>query len=74
VAKENRICFVIGPIGDPGSDVRKRSDQIVEHIIAPAAQECGYGEPLRADKISAPGIITAQIVQHVIEPRWSWPI
>src|ERR1700730_4222462 len=61
------ICFVIGPIGEPESAVRKRANQIVDHIIAPAAAECGYGEPLRADKISSPGLITVQIIQHVME-------
>lgn len=59
-------CFVIAPIGDEGSEVRNRSDQILTYIIEPVAQKCGY-EPLRADSISKPGIITAQIIEHLIE-------
>jgi hypothetical protein len=58
---------VIAPIGDLGSDIRKRSDQILKHIIAPACEECGYDEPIRADKIAAPGVITTQIIQHLID-------
>lgn len=62
----NKICFVIAPIGDEGSEPRRRSDQVLNHIIAPAAEECGYAT-IRADKISEPGIITSQIIQHLVE-------
>ena len=58
-------CFVIAPIGKEGSDVRKRSDQVLEHIIKPATTECGY-EPVRADQISEPGIITSQIIERLM--------
>lgn len=63
---EPKTCFVIAPIGEPDSDIRKRSDQILKHIITPAITECGY-EPIRADQISEPGIITRQIIQHIID-------
>jgi hypothetical protein len=62
----NRTCFVIAPIGKEGSDVRARSDQVLKHIISPAAKECGY-ESIRADQISEPGLITSQVIQHVVE-------
>ncbi len=61
-----RLCFVIAPIGDPETDERRRSDQILKHIISPAVKECGYN-PLRADQISEPGIITSQVIQHIVE-------
>lgn len=64
--KGPRICFVIAPIGKEGSDVRVRSDQVLNHIISPAAKECGY-ETVRADQISEPGLITSQVIQHVVE-------
>jgi hypothetical protein len=35
--KNNTTCFVIGPIGKEGSDVRLRSDQVL--IIGAAANE-----------------------------------
>ena len=43
-----------------------RSDQVLKHIVAPAAKECGY-ETIRADQISEPGIITSQVIQHVVD-------
>ena len=59
-------CFVIAPIGEEGSDVRKRSDQILEYVIGPAADECGY-KATRADEIDDPGMITSQILQRIVE-------
>jgi hypothetical protein len=63
---QKRLCFVIAPIGEEGSETRTRSDQVLNHVIAPAAAECGY-KALRADKISEPGLITPQIIQHLVE-------
>jgi hypothetical protein len=64
--KDTKVCFVIAPIGTEGSDVRVRSDQVLKHIITPAARECGY-EPIRADQISEPGLITSQVIQHIVQ-------
>ena len=60
-----KICFVIAPIGEPGSEIRKRSDQILEHIIRPTVESCGY-KAVRADEIAEPGLITNQIIRHVV--------
>jgi len=59
-------CFVIAPIGEPGSDTRKRSDVVLKYVISPAAEHCGY-TALRADQISEPGLITSQVIQHIID-------
>jgi hypothetical protein len=61
-----KLCFVIAPIGDSGSETRKRSDQVFKYIIEPCAKECGYAA-VRADQISEPGIITNQVIQHLID-------
>jgi len=65
--KVTKSCFVIAPIGEEGTDIRRRSDQVLKHIICPAAEKCGYEEPIRADQISEPGIITSQVIQHLID-------
>jgi hypothetical protein len=70
LTKENKetvekIAFVICPIGEPGSDARKRSDTVLKYIIEPPLKECGY-EALRADKISEPGRITSQVITHLL--------
>lgn len=62
---DKKHCFVIAPIGDPDSDTRKRSDQVLKHIIRPAVEACGYAAQ-RADEIDKPGIITSQVIQRVV--------
>jgi hypothetical protein len=61
----DKTCFVIAPIGEPESEIRKRSDQILKHVITPAVQQFGY-EPLRADQIAEPGLISSQVIQHIM--------
>jgi hypothetical protein len=65
-ASQKGVCFVIAPIGEERSETRTRSDQVLRHVIAPAANECGY-RALRADRISEPGIITSQVIQHLVD-------
>jgi len=59
-------AFVISPIGEDGSEVRKRSDQILKYVITPVAFECGYTVE-RADNIHEPGTITRQIVARILK-------
>lgn len=65
--KENdkKGAFIISPIGDPGSEIRKRADAILKYVIEPPLSECGY-KAVRADKISEPGIITSQVITHIM--------
>lgn len=35
-------CFVISPIGKPGSSIRVRADRVLDQIIRPAVNQCGY--------------------------------
>lgn len=54
-------CFVISPVGEPGSETRKRSDRVLVHVFEVALQE--EYKVTRADKISEPGMITSQILR-----------
>ena len=65
MANKNKTCFVIAPIGPEGSDTRKRSDQLLKHVLEAALEPRGY-EVVRADRISQPGSITIQVLEHVI--------
>lgn len=64
MSKYEQNCFVIAPIGPQDSKDRKRSNQVLEHIIKPAAKRCGY-RTVRADKILKPGNVLFQIVQRL---------
>lgn len=61
-----KLCFVISPIGAAGSDIRQRCDKVLRHVIRPAVEAAGY-QAVRADEISEPGIITAQVIQHLVD-------
>lgn len=63
---DSKLCFVIAPIGEADSEIRKRSDRILKFIIKPAIEAFGY-EAKRADQISAPGQITSQVIQHILD-------
>lgn len=65
-APQPKNCFVISPIGEENSDTRRRSDQVLKHIIKPSAESCGY-RAIRADEIDKPGLITSQVIQRVVE-------
>lgn len=68
-----RMCFVVGPIGDPyavhDSPEREAYEHhlgIFEQVIAPACEKYGIAA-VRADGISHAGDINEQICRHVIE-------
>jgi hypothetical protein len=64
--KKEKQCFVIAPIGGDGTSERKRSNVIQKHVISPVVVECGYPQVVRADQISRPGLITNQIIEHLL--------
>lgn len=63
-----KICFYITPIGDPGSEHRRHSDFMIEYIIQPAVKEFGL-TVVRADKMSKPGMIGKQVIEHILRSR-----
>jgi hypothetical protein len=58
-------CFVISPIGQDDTDIRKRADQVLRHIIKKALSDSYTVE--RADDISKPGLITLQIIERLMK-------
>ncbi|MCX5804333.1 MAG: hypothetical protein NTU69_12535 [Proteobacteria bacterium] len=59
-------CFVIAPIGEDNSDMRKHSDEVLEYIIKPVTKEFHY-ITIRSDQINKSGIITNQIIEHLLK-------
>ncbi len=59
------VCFVVSPIGDPGSAVRNRADAVFAAIIEPAVTRLGF-TPLRADQIERPGLISIQMLNYLV--------
>jgi hypothetical protein len=61
-----KTAFVISPIGRKGTKVRRNADLTFRHVIEPACAANGL-QVVRADRISSPGMITSQIITHIIE-------
>ena len=73
IAKEaavpwTKVCFYISPIGEEGTEQRKHSDFFLHQIVEPAME--GFGlQIVRADAIGKPGMITGQIIEHLIKAK-----
>jgi hypothetical protein len=67
-AKWSDTCFYIAPIGDAGSEQRKHSDLFLRSVIEPALKEFGL-TVVRADDIAEAGMITSQIIEHIMRSR-----
>ena len=55
-------CFVISPIGDTGTDIRKNADQLYQDIIKPVCEKCGFAAQ-RVDEFNTPDSITQEILE-----------
>lgn len=62
----DNICFYITPIGADGSEQRKHADLFMEHLVVPAVEELGL-RVVRSDTIDAVGMITSQIIEHLVK-------
>lgn len=65
-----RTCFYVTPIGEEGSEPRKHADVWLGHLVEPAVDALDMGlRVVRADHIDNPGLITAQVIQHLLRAR-----
>ncbi|WP_410513454.1 hypothetical protein PaeBR_03060 [Paenibacillus sp. BR2-3] len=65
----NNRCFIVTPIGDELSDIRRASEGVIDSIIIPVLTELGYSsENIKvAHRISKSGSITKQVIQRILE-------
>jgi len=59
------VCFVVSPIGDPSSEIRRRADQLTKFLINPVLAD--KYEVIRADYITVPGSINRQVFDHLLK-------
>jgi hypothetical protein len=60
-----KVCFLIAPIGQDGTEERKHSDMVMESLIDRALEGEDF-EVVRADRIGDPGMISEQVIKHLI--------
>jgi hypothetical protein len=63
-----KVCFYVTPIGSIEDEQRKHSDLFLSSIIEPALTGMGL-TVVRADQIGKPGMITAQVIEHIVRSR-----
>jgi DNA-binding XRE family transcriptional regulator len=65
-APEKKLCFVVGPIGDEGTDIRNHADWLLKGIICPVL--AGFPSFLvkRADHDTRPGLIDIQMINDLL--------
>lgn len=59
------VCFFVTPIGADGSPQRQHADLMLGSLIEPSLDTLGL-RLVRADQISKPGMITGQIIEHLV--------
>jgi hypothetical protein len=67
-ASFDNACFYITPIGEEGSEQRKHADLFMGALVEPALAEFDL-RLVRADKIGEAGMITGQIIEHIIHSK-----
>lgn len=60
-------CFIITPIGDENSEIRRHIEGIIDAVIKPALEE--QYEIVVAHRISTPGSITKQIIEAIYNSK-----
>jgi hypothetical protein len=61
----SKTCFVICPIGAPGSAERQRTETLIEYVVSPALEPLGYARPVRPTNSISQGSSRTRFVQHI---------
>lgn len=59
-------CFIVCPIGHENSETRKRSDTLLNFILKPLCEECGF-HVMRVDESNTGDSITKNIIEHLTQ-------
>lgn len=64
MSEEKKMCFIITPIGQDGSDIRIEIDSIIEEIVEEVLTECGYDYKV-SHKIDSTGSINKEVINLI---------
>ncbi|EJQ68393.1 hypothetical protein IG7_03534 [Bacillus cereus HuA2-4] len=66
---KDKTCFIITPIGDDQSDIRRAADGVIDAVIVPALCDMGFDEEniKVAHRMPSPGSINKQVISNILE-------
>ncbi len=59
-----KTCFVISPIGQDGSEIRKNADDLFDLIIEPGLEKFDF-KVIRGDKVTTSASITEDVIRRI---------
>ncbi len=62
-----KLCFIVGPIGPEGSEIRVHADWLLKGIIRPVMTGYPEFQVKRADHDARPGLIDVQMINDLID-------
>ncbi|MCC1486737.1 hypothetical protein LB312_05620 [Bacillus tropicus] len=66
---KDKTCFIITPIGDDQSDIRRAADGLIDAVITPELLNSGFskGNIKVAHRMANPGSINQQVIECILE-------
>lgn len=66
ITPDEKVCFIISPIGQKGTDTYSQFLDVYNYVIKPAIDNSGYKiRPIRADEISRAGSFIKDILENI---------
>jgi len=65
VSDDRNNCFVVTPIGEEESEIRRATDGLIDAVITPVCEKLNLNLFV-AHKIDTPGSITSQVIEHLL--------
>lgn len=66
--EEKDICFIITPIGEENSNIRRKTDGLINNVINPVCDRLNF-RAVPAHEIDKPGSITSQVIQLIMKSK-----
>lgn len=63
--EKTKTCFIISPLGEAGSSVRRKADGLITSVIKPCVESLNF-KVIAPHEIDTPGSITMQVIEHLL--------